>query len=113
MPWRRSGGNKFQGHLRREQSAAEIHEHENAVGRPHLLNGSRHLQGIGPEHIPRLVQAAGDGDARPPPADRRGELCRAFGELRAVADENKTDHDEASASAAALIRSHVEVAPGS
>ena len=113
MPSRRSGEQQLHGHLRREQSAAEIHEHENAVGRPHLLNGSRHLQGIGPEHIPRLVQAAGDGDAQPLPADRRGELCHAFGELRAVADENETDHDEASVSAAAFIRSHVEVAPGS
>jgi len=114
---------QVQGHLRREDGAAEVHQDQDAVLRPHLLDGARDAPGVGAERVAGLVEAAGDPDAQPVAAHLSGQLGHALGELRAVAHKDEGDHGYvpgraegapgANASAAACIRSHDEVAPGS
>ena len=76
-----------------------------------------------PKRISGLVETAGDPDPQACAAHLGSQLRHGLGELRAVADEDQPDHgyvpgraggpSGASASAAARIRSHEEVAPGS
>ena len=114
---------QLQGHLGGEDGAAQVHQDQDAVLRPHLLDGPRDAHGVGAERAPRLIEAAGDPDPQTLPAHLRRQFGHALGEPGAVADEDQPDHDyapepeggaaETRASAAACISNHEEVAPGS
>ena len=108
-----------------EDGAAEVHEDQHAVVGPDVLDRRQHLRRIGAESAAGLVQPAGGAHAHLRPRHLRGELDHAFGESRAVADDDEADHrDQAafaapaagappSVRAAASSSSHDDVAPGS
>ena len=114
---------QVQGQVRREDGAAEVHQDQNAVFRPHLLDGPRDARRVGAERVAGLIQPAGDPDPQASPAHLGGQLGHALGELGAVADEDQPDHGyapgtsagapAANVSAAVCSSSHEEVAPGS
>ena len=98
-------------HLRREDGAAQVHQDQDAVLRPHVVDRPHHEGRVGPERPSRLIQPAGDPDPEVVAAHLRRQFRHPLGEPGAVADEDESDH--ARVSAAVAIRSHEEVAPGS
>ena len=114
---------QIQSHLGGEDGAAEVHQDQDAVFRPHLLDGPRHAHGVGAERVPGWSRPPATPMRRLGPAHLGRQLGHALGEPRAVADEDQPDHDyapasegdaaEAKESAAACISSHADVAPGS
>ena len=111
------------GQLCGEHGAAEVHEDEHAVVGPHVLDRRQHLDRVGAEGARGLVEPAGGADAHLRPGHLRGQLGCAFGEPRAVTDDDEADHRYAgsaspaaappSAAAAVSSSNHELVAPGS
>ena len=109
---------QVEGQLGGEDGAAEVHEDQDAVLGPHLLDRAQHLGRVRAQRAAGLVQAAGGADAHVRPRHLRGQLGHALGEPGAVADDDEADHGyaapaSANAAAAASSSSHDEVAPGS
>ncbi len=119
---------ELEGHLGREDGAAEVHQDQHAVLRPRRLDGVRDAHGVGAQRVSRLIEAAGRGQPQVLAAHLGGQLGGALGQPGAVTDEDDADHGAArpgpespgvgsstpaSTSAAACSSSQDDVAPGS
>ena len=77
-------------HLRAHQRAAEVHQHEHAVGRADRLDGGHHARGVGADRA--VVEPAGRLDRDLLAAHLPRELGDALGQRRAVGDDDEADH---------------------
>ena len=99
-----------------EHGAAEIHEHEHAVGRGDPVDRFLDSRGVGAEHV--AVETGGDLDrvAASPRTICSGELDGGLGQPATVRDDDDADHDDLTSrmrTAAASNSNAADVAPGS
>ena len=95
--------------LRAHQRAAEVHQHEHAVGRPDRVDRGHHPRGVGADRA--VVQAAGGGDRDVLAAHLARELGDAVGQPRAVRDDDEADHGSGEAGGAGEHLDRVDRCP--
>ena len=75
--------------LRAHQRAAQVHQHEHAVGRAHAFDRGAHALGVGADRA--VVEPARRLDGDLVTAHLARQLGRPFSQLRAVRDDDEVD----------------------
>ena len=81
-------GQEIERRLRAQQGAAQIHQHDHAVGAIDGLDGRQHSRGVGADGVVGVVDAPGHGQRHAPLRHLLGQFAHSFGQLGAMRDDN-------------------------